>query len=86
MCCLNTTFTFAVLFLWADPYSDDDEGFTWFQILTLPFLILIIFPITIILDLILLPFTLAGLCFKRYCMNPEEINELKNDEKYYDIV
>ena len=63
MCCLNVPYTLALWWLWSNPYADDDT-LTCTQRVLWPFVVLIT-PITVVLDIITFPLHMINVLIRR---------------------
>lgn len=83
MCCLNVPLTFALYYWIINPYIEYDEPLQLYQILCVPFISIATF-ITIVLDIIFLPFNLVSRCCIKYCC--EHDKERMGSDMFYNIV
>ena len=70
MCCFNVPFTIALMWLWSNPYADEDDGWSVSQILSFPFL-LVLMPVMLTIDVLTFPFHFMNVIMRRcLSMNP----------------
>jgi hypothetical protein len=82
MCCLNVPLTFALYYICINPYDETYERTIYKKILIMLFL-LVSTPITIVLDIILLPFNIISRIIMKY-YSKEEISN--NGSDMYNLI
>jgi hypothetical protein len=74
MCCLNVPFTIALFYFYINPHVEWDEPLSCKKKLLFPF-IMILACITIVLDIVCLPFILITTCCMKYCCKNNKVSE-----------